>query len=170
MGETFHRLTALHRTPNQGGHTMWRAICDCGKIIIVRAQHLRNGNTKSCGCWDADALAARNFKHGQCDTPAYESWKGMTQRCTNPANREWHNYGGRGITIDPAWMTFANFYKDMGDRPKDRTLDRVNNNLGYSKSNCRWATNKEQAANKRNSKANICQTTPTPTSPTSSPT
>lgn len=151
-GDTFSRLTAVQRVPNQGAHTMWRVHCKCGKITTVRAQHLRNGNTKSCGCWDVEVLEARNTKHGQCFTPAYETWKGMVQRCTNPANQEWHNYGGRGITVDPSWRIFANFYKDMGDRPQNKTLDRKNNNLGYSKDNCRWATSKEQAANRRNTR------------------
>ena len=128
---------------------MWWCLCDCGKTLIVRAQHLRNGNTKSCGCWDADVLAARSTKHGLYGTPAYETWKGMVQRCTNSANREWPNYGGRGITVCEAWREFAQFHKDMGDRPPGQTLDRKNNALGYDVINCRWATSQEQGSNRR---------------------
>jgi NAD(P)-dependent dehydrogenase (short-subunit alcohol dehydrogenase family) len=152
MGESYSRLTALSRAPNQEKHTMWRALCECGNIITVRAQHLRNGNTKSCGCLDRETSLARSAKHGQYGRPVYESWKGMIQRCTNPANQEWKNYGGRGVTVIPDWLLFANFYKDMGDRPEGKTLDRENNELGYSKSNCKWSTSKEQAMNKRNTK------------------
>ena len=151
-GKSYHRLMAFERVANEGGHTMWRSLCDCGNFVIVRAQHLRNGNTKSCGCWDADVLAARSTIHGQSYAPVYESWKGMIQRCTNPANREWHNYGGRGIQVCSEWLTFANFYRDMGDRPKNKTLDRKDVDGNYELLNCRWATSKEQAANTRKKK------------------
>lgn len=148
-GETFHRLTAIHRVPNRGYHTMWRALCECGNIVDLRAQHLRNGNTKSCGCWDAEVLMARNTKHGMCDSGAYRSWAAMHQRCSNPANKEWPNYGGRGIKVCKRWKDFAKFLADMGERPNGLTLDRKNNSLGYSPRNCRWATAQEQANNKR---------------------
>lgn len=148
-GQTFARLTALHRVANQGEHTMWRALCDCGTLINVRAQHLRNGNTKSCGCFDIDAVIARSTKHGGAYGPEYRSWAAMLQRCTNPKNKEWHNYGGRGIKVCERWFTAANFLSDMGARPQGKTLDRKDVNGDYEPGNCRWATPAEQAQNKR---------------------
>ena len=73
----------------------------------------------------------------------------MIQRCTDPNHKYYSNYGGRGITIDPRWLTFENFYEDMGERPQGTSLDRENNDLGYFKDNCRWATRTEQANNRR---------------------
>ena len=73
----------------------------------------------------------------------------MVQRCTNPKAKDWANYGGRGIIIDPDWMKFDSFYRDMGDPPRGLTLDRQDNDAGYCKANCRWATRSEQARNQR---------------------
>ena len=147
--QIFHRLTAICRVFNDGYHTMWQCVCDCENMSVVRAQHLRNGNTKSCGCWDADVLKTRSTKHGLYNSPEYQSWKAMIQRCYNPKNRCAHLYGGRGITVEKQWHEFAVFYKDMAPRPLGKTLDRKNNDLNYSKNNCRWATAKEQRANQR---------------------
>ena len=92
-------------------------------------------------------------------TRTYISWTAMKQRCLNKKNKYWEYYGGRGITICPEWMDFINFFRDMGIRPENKTLDRKDNNLGYCKSNCRYATRKEQQNNRRpykfNSKTNF---------------
>lgn len=87
--------------------------------------------------------------HNMSKTKTFKTWDCMIQRCTNPKNTNYHKYGGRGISVCEEWKTFSNFLKDMGERPKNKTLDRINNNLGYYKKNCRWATTKEQGMNKR---------------------
>lgn len=90
------------------------------------------------------------FKHGLSNEPIYDCWVAMKARCLNKKNPVYHLYGGRGIKVCKRWLVFDNFYKDMGDMPDKKTLDRANNNKGYSKDNCRWITIQEQQKNKRN--------------------
>src|SRR6185295_20173652 len=119
---------------------------------------LRSGNTRSCGCLSKEVsakLAAKlvKTKHGHAPlgnhSPTYVSWNCMLQRCSNPKATEYDCYGGRGISVCKRWKTFVNFLKDMGKRPACKSLDRINNDKGYYKSNCRWATVWEQAASQR---------------------
>lgn len=93
-------------------------------------------------------------KHGRCGTPEYQSWHHMVQRCTNPNNDRYHSYGGRGIKVCKEWLQFKQFYADMGKRPKGYSIDRIDNNLGYFKENCRWATQTEQSRNRGLNKNN----------------
>lgn len=121
--------------------------CDCGNVIAARLNSLKNGHTKSCGCF----RVTNATKHGMYKKPEYESWIGMIQRCTNSNNQAYKDYGGRGIKVCESWLTsFENFYKDMGKRPDGKTLDRKDVNGDYEPNNCHWATNLEQANNKRN--------------------
>lgn len=90
-----------------------------------------------------------NYRHGKAKSQIYRIWSAMRNRCQNPNVPAFRNYGGRGITVCDRWQDFANFYADMGDRPDGKSLDRINNDLGYSPENCRWAGRGQQARNKR---------------------
>jgi hypothetical protein len=123
-------------------------LCDCGNTVVALPSNLNRGATKSCGCWKRMTAGLGSKTHGMSRTPEYFIWAGMRKRCLKPAYREYHLYGGRGITISPRWDTFANFMADMGPRPSDQhSLDRKDSNGNYEPSNCRWATDIEQSNN-----------------------
>jgi hypothetical protein len=152
-GEKFGRLSVLSRagtdTPPSGMRIpTWNCQCDCGTRIVVRGNSLRSGNTTSCGCFRKEYERTHKRTHGMHNSREYKSWQMMWDRCTNPKAARAHRYQGRGITVDPKWKSFEAFYADMGPRPKNMTLDRIDNSGNYCKANCRWATVKTQNNNR----------------------
>lgn len=146
-GEKFNLLTAIKfKYKNKRSTQYWLFRCDCGKEKIIRIDGVKAGKVKSCGCL---LKKGGRLKHGMYGTRTYTTWQRMKDRCLNKNNPDYRYYGGRGITICDRWLKFENFYKDMGERPKNKTLDRIRNSEGYSKENCRWATPKEQQNNTR---------------------
>ena len=150
-GDKFGRLTAV-RFDHIGKRykKFWLFKCECGNEKIKNIYDVRCGNTKSCGCLQKEARGKKSITHGMTGTKIYRIWKAMKMRCLNPNYREYNLYGGRGITICPRWInSFENFYKDMKDCPINKSLDRIDNEKGYCKSNCKWSTKTEQANNTR---------------------
>lgn len=149
IGQKFERLTVIKEAPRNPQHNkptrMWECLCDCGKTAIVTTVRLRNGTTRSCGCIRS--------KHGLYKHPVRRTWNNMIQRCTNPNNSSWEDYGGRGITVCDRWREFQNFIDDMGVPEKGLTIERKDVNGSYCIENCEWVPASQQARNTRRNKS-----------------
>lgn len=149
VGDVFSRLTVLEKLSG-GKNTKWICLCICKSKIQVTTSDLNSKNSSSCGCFNRERLIKQNTSHGMYGTRPYRIWAAIIRRCSNENYHQYHYYGGRGITYNPKWKDFICFWEDMKLTYADNlSIDRINNDGNYCKENCRWATAKEQASNKR---------------------
>lgn len=153
-GQVYGRYTVLRVAEgrNERAQICWHCRCECGTERVVPGIELRTGNTRSCGCLKMDQLVERSTIHGKANTREHNIWCGMLNRCENPGNSAFKNYGGRGIKVCERWHEFAHFYEDIGEIPVGLSLDRIDVDGNYCPENVRLATAKEQANNKRRHK------------------
>lgn len=156
MGQRFGRLVVIGETPGRliGGRPrrFLSCRCDCGVVVELELSHLKS-DTRSCGCLKSEVLSQKARTHGMTESAEWRAWSHMRDRCENPNDARYQNYGARGIRVCDRWQRFENFLADMGPKPSPQhSIDRIDNDAGYSQENCRWATRVEQMNNRQNAR------------------
>ncbi len=158
IGQKYGRLTVLkfHGLDNNKKNSTWICSCDCGNQTCVSRNNLILKKTLSCGCYNRERFKNQFTKHGQTESETYFRWTDMKTRCLNKNSISYKNYGKRGISICDEWInSFENFISDLGECKKGMTLERLDNNKGYFKENCKWVYKGQQARNRRTVKLDM---------------
>jgi hypothetical protein len=144
VGRSFRAADSRRRR-----HAVFECACGARKVLLI--EHVDRARTKSCGCWNDEVLRNRSVTHGSARkgklTSTYRSWRAMRKRCSAKTGHHAERYTNRGISVCKEWDSFEQFLHDMGDRPEGTTLERIDNDRGYEKSNCCWASKRVQARN-----------------------
>lgn len=154
-GKRVGRWTVLARNGRIGRNAAWLCRCVCGREGTVMGSMLRAGKSLSCGCLAKEITSTRRTSHGMTKSATYRTWTAMKFRCSSPSHVAYARYGGRGVRVCERWLVFENFLEDMGERPPDRTLDRIDSDGDYEPGNCRWATSAQQGRNTCTTKLSI---------------
>lgn len=156
-GDVYGNLTVLKYDHTQESNSMgfYLCKCQCGNEKVISHGNLRYGHTKSCGCMVLRGEDSHYYKHGKSNTKVHRAWVRLKDRCLNPSNSDYYNYGAKGITVSPEFMSFDKFYDEIGDPPSHRhSVDRIDHTKGYEPGNVRWADDDQQARNKGKTTSN----------------
>jgi hypothetical protein len=153
IGTRFGRWTVVENPSVSKGRSKSKVKCDCGEIAVINCNNLFSGSSQSCGCFTIERSRNTQTKHfhaaGEKPSKTYLTWQQMRNRCSNPNSSNYHRYGGRGITVCERWQKFENFLTDMGEKPLNASIDRIDVNGNYEPGNCRWADAVTQSRNRR---------------------